>query len=323
MTQSVVEPLSEQKRWRTRDVKYWGGTWDAIAPLIPTFEIGDFKTGTDSPSNPYMKAVIRKPQSRVERAMPVGVVSNSYGLVQHNDVAAKCFDGLRTLGFDPMSLRCELGLTELGEWMHLRVFLPQEKDFKRTELDRLKLKFECFNSVDGSCRLKILIGWTRLICTNGMVIGDAKTISDIHNSNIDLDRIPKIVAECFADVAAELVELQRWLKTPVLLEPIMGWANKPLSDAWGKKAACRVFHICRNGHDVELEDAFAPGAATEKPVKQTVKVPGSPSPAANLFDVSQALSWIATARNNPDERLDWQSDIPRLVKRLDEMVGNR
>jgi hypothetical protein len=324
MTQNIVEPLNEQKRWRTRDVKYWGGTWEAIAPLIPTFEIGDFKAEGDSPSNPYMKTVIRKPQSRVERPMPVGVVSNSYGLAQHHEVAAKCFDGIRSANISPKGLRCEVGLTELGEWMNLRVYFPDDRDFKPAKGDSLKLRLECFNSVDGSSRLIVLLGWMRLVCTNGMVIRETKTeLTDIHDDRLDLEQIPKAVSEGLKKVRGDEDRMKKWVGTKLSLEQLAPWANQAVSESWGKKAACRVFHICRSGHDVELEDAFAPGEATEKPVKQTVRVPGSPALAENLFDVSQAMSWVATGRNNPDERLDWQSGIPRLVGRLSEMAGSR
>lgn len=324
MTHAVVEPLSEQKRWRTRDVKYWGGTWDAVSPLIPRFEIGEFKAEKDAPSNPYMKAVIRVPQTRVERPMPVGVVSNSYGLAQHHDVAARCFEGVRLALMDPKGLRCEVGLTELGEWMNLRVYFPDDKDFVHAKNDRMKLRLECFNSVDGSSRLIVLLGWMRLVCTNGMVIRETKTeLTDIHDSKIDLDLIPKVVAEGVKKVKGDSERMRKWVATALRHEVLVPWANKDVSDAWGKKAACRVFHICKLGHDVELDDAFAAGEATEKPVTQAAKVPGSPAPAVNLFDVSQAMSWVATGRNNPDERLEWQTGIPKLVGRLAEMVGSR
>jgi hypothetical protein len=89
--------------------------------------------------------------------------------------------------------------------------------------------------------------------------------------------------------------------------------DKDVAKRWGKKAACRVFHICSSGHDVEIQDPFAPGEASEKPVKAIADVPGAVVPAATLFDASQALSWVATRRNDPEERVDWQRQIPELV----------
>ena len=323
MTSKVVEPLSEQKRWRTRDVKYWGGTWDAVSSLIPRFKIDDFKADGDAPPNPYMKTVIRMPQTRVERPIPVGVVSNTYGLAQHDEFAERCFKGLRNAGVDPSQLRCEVGLTELGEWMNLRIYFPKEYDFVHSEKDRLGLRLECFNSVDGSSRLVILLGWLRFVCANGLVIGRTKTeFREVHDASIDLDGIRPLIGQAMKEVMGDQERMNVWTQSAVKTEQLIPWVDKPLAEEWGKKAACRVYNICKSGHDVEFEDAFAASKATEKPVRKTKKVLGSPAPAATLFDVSQALSWVATQRNNPDERLAWQTDIPRLVGKLVEMVKN-
>jgi hypothetical protein len=61
---------------------------------------------------------------------------------------------------------------------------------------------------------------------------------------------------------------------------------------------------------------FAPGSASEKPCRQTIQVPGSPEIAYTIFDVSQALSWVATSRENAEERLNWQTGIPKLINKL-------
>ena len=275
MTQAVVEPLEESKRWRSRPVKYWGGTWEAVSSQVPRFEIGDFKTEGDSPPNPFLKAVVRVPQTQYERPIPVGVVSNSYGLAQHHEVAEKCFEGIKQAKIDPRGLRCEVGLSELGEWMNLRIYFPPENDFIHRSDDRMKLRVECFNSVDGSRRLVVLLGWMRLACTNGLVIRETKAeLTDIHDAKIDLEQIPKMVAEGLKKVRGDKKRMKKWVETPLKDEALVAWSNKDVSEAWGKKAACRVFHICRNGQDVELEDDFAPGEATEKPVRPWRKVPG-------------------------------------------------
>ena len=92
--------------------------------LLPKFELADFTAGLSVLSNPYLRSVVRIPRTATEQAIAVGVVSNTYTLVQHEEVAEKCFDGLRRAGVDVSTLRCELGLTPLGEWMNLRVYFP-------------------------------------------------------------------------------------------------------------------------------------------------------------------------------------------------------
>jgi hypothetical protein len=45
-------------------------------------------------------------------------------------------------------------------------------------------------------------------------------------------------------------------------------------------------------------------------------VPGSVVPAENLFQVSQAVSWVASQRPNLEERLLWQQKVAVLVDGL-------
>jgi hypothetical protein len=309
--------LDESARWKARDVSYWEGTWDRIQSVIPEFETGEFKTESDSPPNPYMRMVVRKAKTAMERPMPVGVVSNTYTLAQHSEVGERCFEGIRKAGIDPTQLRCQIGLTQLGEWMNLRIYFPEKFQHKPSDGKALGLRLECFNSVDGSSRLVLLLGWLRFVCSNGLVIGETKAeLKDIHNKHMNLDRIPSIVEEGLGYVQADLERLNGWDNQHVEIGQIAKWADTKLSDVWGKKAACRTYHICRSGQDVEIDDPFAKGEATEKPIKEIGSVPGAAVPAKTLYDVSQALSWVATRRNNADQRLDWQSRIPALVTSL-------
>jgi hypothetical protein len=110
--------------------------------------------------------------------------------------------------------------------------------------------------------------------------------------------------------------MKKWQAEKVAMDDVAVWADKKLSERWGKKAAARVFHICDSGKDVEFDDPFVPADATEKPVRYLGPVPGSPERAKTKYDVSQALSFVATHRNNTEERVARQSDIPHLLERL-------
>src|SRR5262245_53471617 len=103
-------------RWRARDVRYFAGLWEQLRREVPQFRSDDFKAGDDMPRNPHMRAVVRLPRTSYEHPVPVGVVSNTYTLAQHTEVAEKCFEGIRQAGVEPTNLKCELGMTELGEW---------------------------------------------------------------------------------------------------------------------------------------------------------------------------------------------------------------
>ena len=312
-----VELTAEKVRWRAREASYMAGRWELLAKRIPHFTIEDFKSADDGPSNPHMKTVVRQPLTVTENPIPVGVVSNTYSLAQHTEVVEMCFRGLRAHGINTQALRCEVGLTQLGEWMNFRAYFPESFDFTPVDGHKLSLRLECFNSVDGSSRLVILLGWFRFICANGAVIGETKAaLRDIHDERLDLSAIPNIISGGLSQVNADLKRLKNWENTALNPHSFQDWVDNHLSEQWGKKAACRVFHICLNGVDVELTEPFAKGDASDKPFKPLIAVPGAPNPARNLYDVSQALSWIATQRNSAEERLEWQSVIPSLVEHL-------
>jgi hypothetical protein len=317
----AAEMLDGTGRWRARDVTYWSGKWDRLSKLVPQFSLEPFKANPDAPANPYMSAVVRTPLRVTENPIPVGTVSKTYQLAQHHEVVERCFKGIRDVGVETKHLQCEVGLTELGEWMNFRAYFPVEFDHKPKDGHPIRLRLECFNSVDGSSRLEILFGWYRLICSNGLVIGETKAeLKDTHDKHLNLDVIPGIIAAGFRKVQSDLERLKGWENETLKYEALEKWVNKSVTDTWGKKAACRAFHICLSGHDVEIVDPFAKGEATEKPVAMADEVPGAAKPAKTLYDVSQALSWLATNRNNTEERVDWQGAIPGLIASLRSMA---
>lgn len=312
-----AELLNGTGRWRARAVSYWAGKWSRLSQIVPKFRLEPFRVNPESPANPYMSAVVRTPLTVTENPIPVATVSQTYRLAQHHEVVEHCFRGLRSVGLETDTLKCEVGLTQLGEWMNFRAYFPSSFDYVPGDGHAIGLRLECFNSVDGSSRLQILFGWYRFICSNGIVIGETKAeLKDVHDQHLNLDVIPQIIADGFKKVQADLERIKKWESEKISPQALEIWANKEVSATWGKKAACRAYHICLTGHDVEIVDPFAKGEATEKPVKLTDIVPGSASPAQTLYDVSQALSWLATNRNNTEERVDWQAAIPGMIASL-------
>lgn len=319
-----AELLEVTGRWRARDVAYWAGRLDRISQLLPKFTIEPFKAHPDLPANPHLKMVVRQPLNVTEQAIPVGTVSNSYQLAQHHEVMDRCLEGLYRAGINIVPLRYEVGLTPLGEWMNFRAYFPDSHNHMPKDGEPLKLRLECFNSVDGSSRLVILLSWLRLVCSNGLVIRETlASLRDVHDEHLDLDSIPKIIAAGMRAAGNDLLRLRSWEATAVEPSGLKTWADTRLAEKWGKKAACRVYHICNSGHDVEIVDPFAKGEATEKPVASTIAVPGAVPVARNLYDVSQALSWIATQRKNTEERVEWQGGIPDLINSLSAGARDR
>ena len=162
-----------------------------------------------------------------------------------------------------------------------------------------------------------MFGWYQFVCSNGLVIGETKIeIKERHGQSLDLTSIPERIRPALEAVGADRSRMKRWQAEKVSIDSIATWADHKLSEKWGKKAAARVFHICDVGKDIEIKGPFASGTATEKPIRYLGRVPGSPEHAATRYDVSQALSFVATHRNNAEERVTWQADIPLLLDRL-------
>jgi hypothetical protein len=297
-------------------VLYRAGDWEAIQTVLPEFDLVPFTVGPGEPANPFLKAVMRRPLSAAERPIPVAVVSRNYSLAPHRHVAALCREGLVEAGIEPDDLRYEVGLSELGEWMNFRIYFADTYCFIDNYGKKLDLRLECFNSVDGSSRLVILFGWLRFVCANGLVIGETKIeIRERHRQGLELRSIPTRIRPALEAVDADRARMNKWQSEKVSMLDIAVWTDKQVSEHWGKKAAARVFHICDSGMDVEIVP-FALGAATATSVRNLGRVPGSPERAVTKYDVLQALSYVATRRNNTEERLDRQSDIHRLLERL-------
>ena len=312
-----------QSRWRSRAVRYWDGNWEAINSLIPVFDLRPFTTlaevanratpfesGIEEVANPFLQVVMRRPGPESDVPMPVGVVSRTYKLVQHREVAEFCRDELVGAGIGPDGLTFELGLSELGEWMNLRIQFPETYKFVDQHGEESHLRLECFNSVEGSSPLEIFFRWYRFTCQNGQVIEDKIQISRRHGQGLHLDSMRSGLQEALDTVRSDRNRMRNWEQEWVKLDDIATWTRKHVAARWNKKAAARVFYICTEGRDVEIAHPF------RKPSKYLPRVPGSPERSESIYDVSQALSFIATRRRDVEERVKWQEDIPRLLEKL-------
>ena len=323
-----MTPASES-RWRSRAVTYHPGEWEDVKRLIPEFdlrpftavpEVGagtvPFDAGGRGSANPFLRVVTRRPLAG-EAPMPVGIVSRSYRLVQHLDIARLCRDEVcAAVNLSPDELRYEIGLSELDELMHLRIRFPESYDMRDAHDDPLGLRLECFNAVDGRASLVVTLGWLRFVCANGLVIGRAKVnIRHRHSQGLDLTRIGPAIRNALGSVESDRDRIKQWQGEGVKIRDISTWADEAVTKAWRTKAAARVFHICDSGRDVEIE-RFTGDSATRIPVRRLVRVPGSPKRARTRYDVSQALSFVATRRRDVEERLEWQEAIPGLLGKL-------
>ena len=138
-----------------------------------------------------------------------------------------------------------------------------------------------------------------------------------HVRAIQANEILRLLPKSLEEARTEMKTLANWYRVFVMPGVLEKWIDGPLKDAWGVKAAARVCLICRRGEDGEpsrrYEKSFSPSSL---PMIATKKVPGAPTPANSLFDVSQALAWVAKERNEVEERIQWRAEIPGLLEAL-------
>jgi len=319
MNVETLELMEETGKWRTRKLRYISGSWPLVMAELPEFELVPFRMGEGEPENPFLKTVLRHPMSAAERPVPVGTVSPNYGMVPHKAVAEQCLQGIVKAGVPVDQLRFEVGLSELGEWMNLRIYFPERFNGTFRDNHDMGLRLECYNSVEGSSRLMLLLGWLRFVCGNGMVIGETVVdLRTVHTGKIDLDlqSIPEMIQEGLLQAAEDKARMNSWEEKALDNTRLAPWADGAVAPAWNALSASKVLHICGTGRDGEWIP-FSKGMPSEKPMKPLAPVPGAPAKAQNFFDVSQALSWVATQRHDPEQRVQWQKQIPSLIAKLE------
>ena len=132
--------------------------------------MGD-KQGQPTHTNARLDMIIRKPFGQERAFLPIGIVSKDYLLVKHADVIETATAAMKHFGINPAYVRADITITEYGERMALSLYLPKEYEFDPGDGKKLTMRLECFNSVDGSTRFRVMMGWFRFVCSNGLVIG--------------------------------------------------------------------------------------------------------------------------------------------------------
>ena len=181
----------------------------------------------------------------------------------------------------------------------------------------MTVRLECLNSVDGSTRFRAMMGWFRLVCSNGLVIGVTESESDRrHVGDLQLEDIGLVLHAGMTDYKLERDTLVRWRNVEVKAAALRDWVDHDLKDAWGFKAAARAFHIAASGCDVTVIGPYKGHSPTSVRVERAEAVPGSPEKSTNLFDISQVLAWLAKERRDIHDQMSWREQIPVLMASL-------
>jgi hypothetical protein len=290
-----------------------------IAARIPLFKRGPFavkSNGHPAKENPYLDMIIQEPLNGAGPRTPVGVVSKSYTLLQHQTVFDQCVKAIQAAGMDTTEIRVNLKLTEHGERMNLQFLFPDDYSVTLRDGQKVLLRLQCINSVDGSHIFDATLGWFRLVCSNGLIIGIKQRFKKAHTEHLDVNKIDAFLQQGIASGALDRERLIRWEATKIREETLRKWVDEPLRAAWGVKAAARTYHIARTGFDAELILPFEKAAPSQRTVSRGAKVPGADFDDLNAYGVSQALSWLATQRRELQEHLDQERQIRPLIQRL-------
>jgi hypothetical protein len=309
------------QKWFNSPVTFHEGNFNEIRSFVPDFERRPFaliQPGNErSLMNKRLDTIVRRPFGDDQSFIPVGVVSKEYALVPHMAVLDVAEKALNKAKIAPEEVKAELKITEYGERMALSLYLPARFSFEPADKNSMAMRLECFNSVDGSTRFRALMGWFRFVCSNGMVIG--VTRSDLrrrHVGDLGLEDVEAVLISGIQESEQERCNFERWRRREINPQAIVPWINKDLKNGWGFKAAARLYHICRTGHDAEIVGPYKDNTPDTIPFRLAGKVPGAPAESRNLYDVSQSLAWLAKERRDVQEQLAWREGIQNLLTPL-------
>jgi Domain of unknown function (DUF932) len=272
-----------------------------------------------------LDAIIRLPDASISEEVPIALVSKRYSLIPHAGLTAAIIEALRThFGDATTAMPCTMSLTEYGGRMHLRVLLPEQ--FTAPDKHNIRPTLECLNSVDRSRPLQVFLGWFRIVCSNGMVVGEAlQNMKRRHIRSLELTDVSDAVTESVGRLTRESGLLKRWWNFPVNDGQLVSWIDGPLHQQWRVRAAARVLHIARTGRDGRLADS-GPRTQALPPSRRLMMrgpdVPGSQPPNDNAYRLAQVLAFVAAERIEVEARQSRLLEIPGLIDHLTDPRRN-
>ena len=308
-------------RWLNSSVTTHSGTLYDIRKHLPFFERRPF--GLDQPDrqsrreNSRLDVIVRLPIDGDPEFVPVGVVSKDYALLPHTSVLDAAIVELENAEINLDEVEADVRLTENGERMALSLRLPDNYMHDPGDGHPITVRLECLNSVDGSTRFRAVMGWFRLICSNGLSIGVTRSDAERrHIGDLQIEQIGSVLRAGIEDYKLERDTLVRWASVEIHPRDLARWVETDVKTQWGFKAGARVWHIATTGHDVEVLGPYKRNSPTTVPVEHTERVPGSPEQSTTVFDASQVLAWLAKERRDIQEQVEWREQIPGLITTL-------
>lgn len=290
------------------------GTPSEILKIIPRFE----KVAPESlglGANRHADFVVAHFASNGP-PVPVGLVSKTYKLVQHGEVIERALKWIKSMPGATEPERIELSASPNFERILARFGMGENLSIS-PDSRQVALQLLCRNSVDGSTAIRARLGWFRLVCSNGMIVGVTLGKTRLtHKPDAHLDDAFAPLSEEMELVAQDAQMIHKWASTNVSLDRVRAWVDGPLLKAWNPLAACRVWAIASTGRDARFVPPFEKVPPSRRIIETLKPVPGSPECVRTIYDVVQAMSWVASRRSDLDEVEQWQRQIGGLAGSL-------
>ena len=179
----------------------------------------------------------------------VSVVGSGYQLVQNADVFPQFEDAIRLSGLDSNGMERDIQTSHGGGRTVVSYTFPEHK-VQVKEDDYVDLKLTILNSYDTSWRFRVLGGAFRLLCANGMIVGDTfLEYSGKHTASLDTERA---IANLDNSLQGFLATADLWKQYPKVKVNEVQVASVFDTLAKGSKAMLKYLDECHKMYVDEL-----------------------------------------------------------------------
>ena len=129
----------------------------------------------------------------------ISVMKPTYEIVSNQEVLDQTFDMLETMNIKYENDRQHTNITDSR--MQVAWRLPEYSFIDKTDSE-IQYQMRIHNSYDGTERVRLIFGFIRMVCTNGLVVNYlGETIFRKHTKNVQEDiEIPKVINTAFEKV---------------------------------------------------------------------------------------------------------------------------
>lgn len=197
INQAAVETL------RARDsALYFPVSIRPLKEIAPAMEVED-----------KWQAVIRINDDSSEQV--IAIHKQNYKLVPNQDVYTLFETAMGESALDMRDIHVEDGVSYDGGRVVRTYRFPRHR-FDIARGDHVDLQLKVQNSYDGSCRFGAIMGAFRLVCANGMVVGDTMlNVQGKHTAGLDIEKIAASLGNTIDAFGQQTETWQSWLNCPV------------------------------------------------------------------------------------------------------------